>query len=255
MDAKHELKETSDDFPELDKELQMVSDAVAGLYDINPAAVTDALNALQHAQGLTSSLASELKSLAKEANEPEPDWTSREEFSSQRKRLATLVNSRTKMFERAIALVETLASLLGGVAVRHRLPSRSVTLTELAHRAANELREHASDLTAIVANRAPVSPPSCALLSLSPAWSRTASLREKFRPRCFMDAVTNFRHSLTLAAPVSYMAGANSEKQPSSARSSAVSIIQNKDELSFLWTSNANSSAAAVALTPSGASW
>ena len=181
MNTLNEHAADKSDFPELDKELTTVSDAVAGLYDINPAAVTDAVNALQRAQVLTSSLAGELKSLATEASEPEPDWSSREDFIAHRERLAAVVSSRTKMIERASILVETLASLLAGATVRHRLPSRSVALTELAHRASTEITQHAADLKNIV-----MSQPGSAHEWLQWLWhqegTEAENLQQKLRP-------------------------------------------------------------------------
>lgn len=139
-------------FAELHKELQAVSAAVAQLEAMQPIEVATAMTALHRAHTLTASLAEELKSLATEANEPEPKWSSREEFVAQRERIAALASGRTKMFQRATTLVEALAKVFAGVTVRHRLPSRSVALTELAHLAASELTEHAADLKSIVMN-------------------------------------------------------------------------------------------------------
>lgn len=181
INALDELAANSTNFPELDKELQTVSAAVAGLQDIDPADVAHAVAALQRAQALTSSLVDELKSLATEANEPEPDWSSREEFVAHRVRLADLASSRNRMSERAGVLVDSLIKLLAATAVRHRLPTRSVALTQLAHTAANELTQHAADLKAIVMHHS-----GSALEWLKWLWQKEGvdaeNLQQKLRP-------------------------------------------------------------------------
>lgn len=139
-------------FSELDKQLQVVSAAVAKLQGVQPVEIATAVTSLQRAHALTTSLMEELKSSAKQADEPEPIWSSREGFVAHRDRIAELLSGRNKMLQRATNLAATLTTLLAGVVVKHRFPNRSVTLTGIAHRAANELREHTSDFTALVLN-------------------------------------------------------------------------------------------------------
>jgi hypothetical protein len=137
-------------FAELDKELQAVSGTVVKLEAMQPVEVATAMTALQRAHALTTSLAQELKSLATEADEPEPIWSSREEFIALRERVAALASGRARMHQRAAILVEALARLFTGASVHHRLPSRSVALTELAHCVASEIIEHAANLKTIL---------------------------------------------------------------------------------------------------------
>ena len=141
-----------DNFTELDKELQVISGALTMLEAMQTMDLVTATTALQRAHALTTSLAEELESLAHEADEPTPKWSSREEFIALRKRVAALASGRTKMFRRAAMLVESLATLFRGVSVRHRLPSRSVALTEVAHDAAGEITSHIADLKTLLMN-------------------------------------------------------------------------------------------------------
>ncbi len=127
------------DWTPLDSDLKLLEDAIAQLRAAKTCDIPTATTALERANAAAVLLAEELAKLAAFIGEAAPSWSTREDYVIAWQRLTSLAESKEKENLQETETVAEIASLLGGVRIPHRLPTRQDQLQLLAKRAADEI--------------------------------------------------------------------------------------------------------------------
>jgi hypothetical protein len=141
---------TVPDFASLDTEVSIVNQAVSQLHASKICDLATASTAFQRANTVAKELAGRLATLASEAGEETPPWSTREEFIASWRRLAAAAEAKRSRHLHTAETVAEIVRLLETAEVRHRLPRRQVELTALARRAGEEVKSRESSCVALL---------------------------------------------------------------------------------------------------------